>query len=247
MPEFPAPADERTVSGRVEDADGRPLVGAEVQVEGRPEAARTGAGGQFSLRTVPAAGPTVLVVQDGRRTARVPVDPREGGSLRVVAAPPDVVPVCVLTPGSAPVPARFGWMALTSRGAGLVAGPAGEAPSPRFAAGSLAAGTHALVFWAGPFLPTVADGIVLDGRTSHALLTVELTRRGSSVAGRVLYPAGEPRANASVAVRPEDSSVRLLPGRATCLSDAGGRYRIEGLPPGRYTLVVQAGAGPATE
>lgn len=59
------------------------------------------------------------------------------------------------------------------------------------------------------------------------------------MAGRVVDLRGEVRANASVRVKAEDASLRLPERRVTCVADAGGRWRLEGLPPGRYVLVAQ--------
>ena len=243
----PVPAAERTLGGYVEDAEGRPVAGAEVAIEGSRESTRTDSDGGFLLRSTSGDGPAVLVVRDGTRTVRLPVEASFGDRVRVAAVPADAVSLRVLTPGSAPVPTRFGWLALTRGETGLSAGPSGEAPAPRFAVRGLSAGEHSVVVWAGPFLPAVVDGIVLDGSTSHPLVTVELTRRGASVAGRVVDPAGGPRSGAVVSVRPEDAVVRLPPRRASSTSDAGGRYRIEGLPPGRYLVTVESGVSPTTE
>ena len=238
---------ESTLSGRVEDAEGRPLVGVEIAYETARESSRTGPDGKFVLRGSAGSDPAIVVVRDGSRMFRVPVEGGSGERVRIVAAPPDVLPLGVLTPGSAPVPTRFGWLALTRGEGGYAAGPSGEAHTPRFFARGLAAGTHAVIVWAGPFLPTVVDGIVLDGITSHELVTVELTRRGASIGGRVVDPAGAPRPSATVTAIAEDAATRVPPGRATSTSDAGGRYRIEGLPPGRYVLTVETADRAKTE
>lgn len=242
----------RVVRGVVEDGEGRAVAGARVRAEAGGEEATAGADGAFVLRVPgpaePAAdeAPLVLRVADrGRDTVvAVPADARD--ALRVVAVPPDAVAVRVLTPGTAPVPARFGWQALRHAETGLVGGPTGDATTPRFCARGLAPGTWTLVVWGGPFLPTVAETVVLDGRRSAGLVTVELARRGASVAGRVLTSAGAPRPGATVSLRPEDASLSLPPARGTSVADGGGRWRIEGVPPGRYTVVVDAG-GPASE
>ena len=237
--------------GILEDGDGRPVPGARVLFEGGADEAVSGADGAFGLRlpVEPSAGAlAALRVTDRGREASVPVATDVLDRVRVVVTPPDAVPLRVLTPASAPVPTRFGWQALVRGADGqLVAGPSGDATAPRFAVRGLPAGTYALVVWAGPFLPAVLDPVVLDGRVSHALLTLEVSRRGASVAGRVRAQGGAPRAGVRVQAIPEDASMRLPAERTVARSDAGGRYRIEGLPPGRYLLKTDAELGAPTE
>lgn len=234
--------------GVLEDGDARPVVGARIAFEGADEQATSGPDGGFGLALAAGAGSAFLRVSDRGREYRVAAARDETDRVRVVLVPPDGVPVRVLTPGSSPVPRRFGWQALRRTETGLEPGPAGFASAPRFAVRGLAPGRYALVVWAGPFLPIVHEGVEIDGAISQPLLTLEVSRRGSSVAGRVVTPVGEPRAGAIVTARSEGGVVSLPSGRTTATTDAGGRWRIEGLPAGRYTLVARAGdAIPATE
>lgn len=241
----------RVLRGVLEDGDARPLAGARVRLDAGGDEALAATDGAFGLRLPDgAAGDDgrllgLRVAVAGRETrVLVASDARDG--VRVVVVPTDAVPVRVLTPGAAPVPARFGWDALRRTDAGLVPGPSGVATAPRFSARGLAPGSWALVVWGGPFLPAVVEPLVLDGRVSPTLVTVELARRGASVAGRVLSSANAPRPGARVTLRPEDPLLVLPAARASTLSDAGGRWRVEGVPPGRYVVVVDA-AGPAAE
>lgn len=231
--------------GFLEDGDARPVVGARLTVEGGDEHATSGPDGGFGLPLPVGGGPATLRVHDRGREYRVVVA-REGGErVRVVLVPPDGVPLRVLTPGSAPVPRHFGWQALARTPAGLVPGPSGEATAPRFAVRGLAPGRHVLVVWAGPFLPIVHEGVEVDGSMSLPLVTLELSRRGASVAGRVLNALGQPRPGARVQARLAGGGIALPERRTTCDCDAGGRWRVEGLPPGRYTLVVSVEDGAA--
>jgi hypothetical protein len=155
------------------------------------------------------------------------------------------VPFRVLTPANAPVPTRFGWQALRHVAGGLEAGALGDGPAPRFAARGLAPGTYALVVWAGPFLPTVVDPITLDGATSPGLVTVELMRRGASVAGGCSRPR---RPADGRGCRPScGPDAHVADARTQAVADAGGRWRIEGLPAGRYAVLVDVGQGPPSE
>lgn len=258
------PAPPFLLRGVLEDGDARPLSGARIACEGSDEETRAAADGTFALR-VPSGRPVVvLAVSDRGRAHRVIVATDAPDGLRVVVVPADAVPLRVLTPATAPVPTRFGWFALREgepraapvagdsedgrgRDAVLLPGPGGEATAPRFAARGLAPGRYALVVWGGPFLPTVVEGVVLDGSVSAPLTTVELMRRGASVAGRVYTPTKVPRPGVALSVRPADPDTPAPRTATRAVTDAGGRWRIEGLPAGRYTLVVDVGLGGVSE
>ncbi|MFO0933542.1 MAG: carboxypeptidase-like regulatory domain-containing protein [Planctomycetota bacterium] len=242
-----AAATDRVLRGTLEDGDARPLAGARVRVEGGGDEAISGPDGGFGVRVVPGRAAQVLRVTDRGREARLVVSTEAPEGVRVVVVAPDAVPFRVLTPANAPVPTRFGWQALRHVAGGLEAGALGDGPAPRFAARGLAPGTYALVLWAGPFLPTVVDPVTLDGTTSPGLVTVELMRRGASVAGRVLTPTGVARPGTRLSLRPEDPTLTLPAARTQAVADAGGRWRIEGLPAGRYTVLVDVGQGPPSE
>jgi hypothetical protein len=234
--------------GVVEDGDGRPVPGARLRFEGADETATTGADGSFGLPIPSGRAGSVLGVSDRGREYRIATAGEPAERARIVLVPPDGVPLRVLTPGSAPVPRRFGWQALRRTEQGLEAGPVGDATSPRFAVRGLRPGRYELVVWAGPFLPVLVGGVELDGSVSRPLLTLEVSRRGASVAGRVLTPRGEPRAGASVRLHLEGGGFTFPEGRIATRTDPGGRWRLEGLPAGRWTLLVDAGDGtPPTE
>lgn len=234
--------------GLLEDGDGRPVAGARLYLEGSDDHATSGPDGSFGL-SVPAGTRTGLLrVSDRGRDYRIEAGLDTVDRARIVLVPPDGVPLRVFTPGSSPVPRHYGWQALRRTERGLEAGPVGDATSPRFAVRGLAPGRYALVVWAGPFLPVVLEGVEVDGVVSRPLLTIEVSRRGASVAGRVLTPRGEPRAGVLVTARPDGSGFSFPPSRTSYRTDAGGRWRLEGLPAGRYTVLTEGGTdAPSTE
>jgi hypothetical protein len=229
--------------GVLEDGDARPVSGARISFDGGEEQATSGPDGTFGLHIPAGSGTAFLRVSDRTREYRLATSRDETDRARIVLVPPDGVPLRVLTPGSSPVPRHFGWQALRRTAHALEAGPVGEATAPRFAVRGLVPGRYALVVWAGPFLPIVVEGIEIDGALSLSLVTLELSRRGASVAGRVLSPQGEPRAGVLVTARGDGTGITLPPGRTTSRTDAGGRWRVEGLPAGRYTLTAEVGGG----
>jgi hypothetical protein len=221
------------------------MPGATLAAEGGPSAT-TGADGSFRLPAPGAAAAEVVATSSG--VARRLAVPADGGSrARLVFAAPDEVPLRVLTPGTAPVPARFGWTALLRTPSGLREGPSGEGTGARFAARGLEPGEYAVLVWGGPFLPAVVEPVVLDGRRAPALVSIEISRRGAAVAGRVLSGAAAPRAGVTVVATPIDGSLPVPARRALSRTDEGGRYRIEGLPWGTYLLVVDVGEGAPRE
>jgi len=231
--------------GVLEDGDGRPVAGARLHLEGSDDHATSGPDGGFGLSVPTGSKAGLLRVFDRGRDYRIEAGLDAAERTRIVLVPPDGVPMRVFTPGSSPVPRHYGWQALRRTARGLEAGPIGDATSPRFAVRGLEPGRYALVVWAGPFLPVVLEGVEVDGVVSRPLLTIEVSRRGSSVAGRALTPRGEPRTGVLVTVRPEGSGFSFPSSRATYRTDAGGRWRLEGLPAGRYTVLTDAGAAAA--
>ena len=240
IPRVPEDVPSPEIAGVVEDGEGRPLAGAWVALGGSPEGLAVSADGSFTL-PAPAPGDDLAVRVLGRQI-RVALVGTAGRRLRVVFAPPDSVPMRVLTPGSAAVPTHFGWTAfrrVPGGAAGLLETGSGEASAPRFLVRGLSPGTYGFVVWAGAFLPAVVEDVTLDGTRSHPLVTIELTRRGAAVAGRVLSADGAARVGVQVVAKREDERLRVPARRLSSRSDAGGRYRIEGLPAGRYALSVE--------
>jgi hypothetical protein len=238
-PPPPIPAAGASIEGVVEDADGRPLSGAWVGIGAAGAGVVVGADATFRLE--PGGTSDDLVVRVHGREIRVAAGAEPGDRIRVAFAPPDAVPLRVLTPGSAGVPRRYAWTAFRRPpdGGALAEVAAGDADRPRFLARGLAPGTYGFVVWAGPFLPAVVEPVVLDGVRTHPVVGVELTRRGAAIAGRVLSADGTAQGGVSVVAIRDDGPLRLPARRLAARADAGGRYRIEGLPEGLYGLAVE--------
>ena len=223
-----------TLSGTVLDGSGAPVGGVSVsaELEDNPSevvVAETGAGGAFALEGLAA----------GRHRLRVEGPGLLGAEVRFVPAPASEVRVVV----SREVAVEGRVLALDGRGAPGVAvrlsrgGPPLEAtsdPDGRFRFAGLAEGRYRV--WAfrgdrasaaasaermgaGPFAPidlVLAPAAILDGRVENA----------ASGAGVV----------ADVTLIPDDPDE---PAR-TARSDAAGRFRIEGVPFGRWTADAHA-------
>lgn len=92
-------------------------------------------------------------------------------------------------------------------------------------------GTYLVVAGSGALAPHAAMVAVADRPVRH-----DVTLAGSSgVHGRVADGSGVPLAGATVTLIDARGDVV-----ATAVPDAGGRYRLDGVPPGRYTLAAGA-------
>jgi TonB-dependent starch-binding outer membrane protein SusC len=78
-----------TISGRVLDPKGEPVIGATVLVQGTNKGAATDVDGNFTIREVPVGTYTVVVSSVGMNTFRQQVDVTAGGSATVTAAMTD--------------------------------------------------------------------------------------------------------------------------------------------------------------
>ena len=190
--------------GVLEDGDARPVVGARIAFEGADEQATSGPDGGFGLALAAGAGTAFLRVSDRGREYRVAAARDETDRVRVVLVPPDGVPLRVLTPGSSPVPRRFGWQALRRTETGLEPGPVGirvrpALRRPRVGSGALrAGGVGGAVPADRPRGRRDRRGDLPAAPDARGLAPRLLGRRP-----RAVTPVGEPRAGALVTARSE--------------------------------------------
>lgn len=86
-------------------------------------------------------------------------------------------------------------------------------------------------------------GVALEGGTvvvaeaGAPRVTLVVTARGATVDGRVISPEGKPVAGAMVLAVRHGSDEEAAESRAA-VADAEGRYKLEGIPPGRYRVLA---------
>jgi hypothetical protein len=112
----------------------------------------------------------------------------------------------------------------------------GRTLRPRLLLWSIRPGTYTVTVWGGPFLPVVADGVVVAEGQPAPEVEVLLATAGGSVEGQVL--AGRPAAGAESLVtwRRLDAPGHWPRSLAAATTDAEGRFAVRGLPTGRYLL-----------
>lgn len=89
---------------------------------------------------------------------------------------------------------------------------------------------------AGPGVAMEGGALVVAGAAAPQV-TLVLTARGATVDGRVISPEGKPVAGAMVLVVRHGSFAEAAESRAA-VADAEGRYKLEGIPPGRYRVLA---------
>jgi protocatechuate 3,4-dioxygenase beta subunit len=129
-------------------------------------------------------------------------------------------------------------------GFGSFGGGPGTATDVRgeFSLSGIAAGRVDLTVTAERYRPARVQGLEVAVERAAAPIEVVL-EPGSSVAGLVRDAAGHPVAGIQVVAMPDlDLAALLRRGRsfsqAPCLSAGDGRYRLEGLEPGRYQVTL---------
>ena len=229
--------------GIVVDAEGQPLTGASITLQGENRSggtATTGADGRFEIRPVVPGSHTLYAGKVG--FVQRPPESLElagGEEIRIVLERGYEITGTVLDFDGKPVPqARVQVHPWPTRGAEVL-GVAMTDPRGRFSVGGLPAGSHGIAVTAVghvfPDFPPVPAGTT----------TVELrTARSVFIAGRVLKPEGEPFPDAWVEVAdgggvepPDHVDLRRF---RRVLTDGEGCFRAEGLLGGPFHLLVRA-------
>ncbi|HEX6202470.1 MAG TPA: carboxypeptidase-like regulatory domain-containing protein, partial [Thermoanaerobaculia bacterium] len=236
------------ITGRVVDAEGRPLAGVEIRrferdalygrlaLPGADEAAplTTAEDGRFVIADL-AAGAVVDLMFDAPGYTQETVSG--------VTAPPER-PLTVELTATAIVAGRVvdgfgdGLAGITVQAMPDEAGPGGRRrfdarvafartdDDGRFEIENVPPGAVRLAASGGGFRPGEASGIELAPGERRDGVRIEL-QRGGTLVGRVLAPDGQPLPNALVQV-----SANLLWGGIEGRTDGDGRYRLPGLPEG---------------
>lgn len=228
----------RALRVEVHAPDGTPLAGAGVGVAGEPRRVRTGLDGAATIQA--ADGATVEAEHPRHRPGRAVVDFRARASGRLVVT---------LRPGGGPgAGAISGVVAqpdghdraviVTSGDAEALAGPDG-----RFTLSGLDDGEHELVARARGLLP--ASARARTGATGVRLVL----RPGAALTGVVRdAQTGEPLPAFTVIASPRVGAVERGEAVSASVYDAEGRYRLEGLRPGRWVVSAAAlGYAPSEE
>lgn len=231
----------RLIEGKVENQDGKPVMGATARIRGRPKIEGVSdRRGVFYLRSAPLEGFTITADAVGFAQNQVEVSAGEPG---------DKTPVTITLTEAEPVQ-------------GVVRNPMGKA-QPRAMVSCVGQeegdpGLSVQTDMYGEFsLPPRAAGC--EVKATHALFGASETRRASkgkgndlqlreqaAIAGTVVDENGDPMAGARVSVEsyfPVDGEPRkLVRGRGK--TDVEGGFRIDRLPPGRFVLVASVKGRP---
>jgi protocatechuate 3,4-dioxygenase beta subunit len=249
------------LAGRVQDADGAPLEGAQVRLtvpstfaasfadEPAPDAV-SDPDGWFSIPDRRAGERLDLEVRrDGFVRRDLPGVVVEDHPLVVALEPAAGLTGVVVGDDGAPVSRAF----VTAHGEGGTAGPGGRvwADLPvantvtdeegLFELADLPAGHLRLLVRAEGYRLEERTGIEVETGAKEQALTIRL-RRGALVQGRVAASDGSPVSGASVSVV-EETGGRWMSGATT---DGDGRYRLDGVEPGRRTVGAVAEDGRST-
>jgi hypothetical protein len=266
-----APARLFTVSGMVVDAAGRPARGGMATLRTRgPMAMAVGSGagieddGSFTVRMTP-PGDYTLNVHAAFGADAADRSPFRGLDVAVpLAVAGDVADVRVVVPASATVTGRMIYEGSRTRdlailnlnGARGTVGSAAARPGPdgRFTI-QVTPGARTLVArggkvwmvkrltWNGREVES-GDEVEVDGDGGQ--IEAVFTDRLTTVTGTVVDAAGRPVQDYQVAIFPEDPAL-MTRGEDRIRTERGdqqGRFRTEGLVPGRYLVVAAADLAP---
>lgn len=230
-----------TISGRVTDFQGEPLVGVRVEV------AESG-GGDLDLLPVLSDGNGAFQVggltEEARydlrfrmgtvkaRTLAVPVGTDE---LQVKLARPQGILLVVKTEAGGVVPDVTYVVLHRNSAKGLVREYFGRTLRQRLLLWSIRPGNYTITVWGGPYLPVEAHGVVVNEGQAAPEVQVLLAAKGGAVGGEVTNAAGDP-CEALVAWRRLDAPGHAPRHMTTHPTDPSGEFVIRGLPDGRYRL-----------
>jgi hypothetical protein len=234
-------ADARVLYGSVRDSAGEPIAGAALALgrHDRSAGSRTtsGADGGYRLTAVPLEAGELTASAEGYATQKVAVSAGEAGSsLRLDVTLEVAVPVAGVVYDPAGEPVADATVSCTDRPEEPMLGTHSDAEGrfelPDAAAGCRAVATHE------------AFGDSLDVELSAGDGNRLRLTAPASIAGVVSDERGSPITSYVVAVEnhrtPEGSKALGKTGQSEEVSDAEGRFELQGLGPGSYVLVASA-------
>lgn len=240
------------VRGVVEDLQGQPLDAVAITVQKvDPTAARlawagsppqesetvTGADGRFEVRGLRPGEPVDLLVKRQGYTSRMVsgLRPPLEEPVRVVLTPAPQISGRILDEKDDPIAAAQ----VVLRREGGIAGVASTDGEGRFTLEGILLDQLALDVSAQGYLPVHVDGIDMAAGTDLEGLEIVLPR-GAALEGTIYAPDGSPAAGATVRALPAPSGgpflLSVMPETRT---DGDGRYRLEGLPKAKLSVIAK--------
>jgi hypothetical protein len=239
--DLPPEVEGASISGTVTDFDGLPLVGVRV------EAALTGGAdldllpvlsdgdGHFELAGL-AEGRYDLRFVLGQVRARTLAVPTGTDQLRVSLARPQGILLKIKTPPAGPLPAMFHVVLDRHTSVRGVREHIGRTLRPRLLLWSIRPGTYTVTVWGGPYLPVVANGVVVEEGQAAPEVEVLLATVGGAIEGQVLGGRPPDGLESLVSWRRLDAPGHWPRPLATLTTDVRGNFAVRGLPTGRYLL-----------
>jgi hypothetical protein len=246
---LPDPLDEaprvegETISGRVTDFEGVPLVGVRV------EAAESGGedldllpvltdgDGGFEVNGLASGGRYDLRFQLGTVRARTLAVPVGTDQLRIKLARPQGIMLVVKTGTDDPPPDLYHMTLERDAVPRPIREHFGRSVRPRLLLWSIRPGRYTVTVWGGPYLPVRAHGVVVTEGQSAPEVEVLLSARGGVVGGVVADAGGAPT-RALVSWRRLDAPGHAPRHMTTHPTDGEGEFVIRGLPEGRYRIAA---------
>lgn len=230
-----------TISGRVTDFQGEPLVGVRVEVADSGGAdldllpVLTDGFGAFEVTGLAEEARYDLRFRLGTvkaRTLAVPVGTEE---LQVKLARPQGILLVVKTEPGAAVPGVTYVVLHRTSHKGLVREYFGRTLRQRLLLWSIRPGNYTVTVWGGPYLPVEAHGVVVHEGQSAPEVQILLAAKGGAVGGEVTNAAGA-SCEALVAWRRLDAPGHAPRHMTTHPTTEDGSFVIRGLPDGRYRI-----------